>query len=243
MKNDFKEDLMKIFEMINLGLINYFIGIELRQQKKEIFISQNKYIETLLKKFKMYDCKFVATPLMTNEKPRKDDEASKVDASQYRSLIGSLLHLTAIRSDIIYASSLLSKFMQWPSQIHYGVAKRILRYLQGTKEFDIWYKTMTNSRLRILSWASKKQATIAQSIAELEYVATTESTSQAIWLGRILEEMGEQQEGPIVIYYDNKSVISLYHRSRGNQGNPIRETKLEAVKEVSEVLPSTSGTL
>jgi len=62
-------------------------------------------------------------------------------------LIESLLYLTTTRPDIIYATSLLSRFMQKPSQNHYGVGKRILTYLQDTKEFGIWYKTMTNSRM------------------------------------------------------------------------------------------------
>ena len=141
----------------------------------------------------MYDCKHVATPLVVNEKLQKDDETQKADASRYRSLIGSLLYLTATRPDIMYATILLSRFMQKPSQIHYGVGKRILRYLQGTKEFGIWYKTMTNSRIigytdsdwagskddmkstsgyafslgsGIFSWASKKQATVAQQLKQ-----------------------------------------------------------------------------
>jgi len=84
---------------------------------------------------------------VVNEKLQNDDGAQEKDASRYKSLIGSLLYLTATRPDIMYATSLLSRFMQKPSQIHYGVGKRILRYLQGTNEFRIWYKTMTNSRI------------------------------------------------------------------------------------------------
>ena len=147
MIKEFKEEMMKTFEMTDLGLLNYFLGIEVKQQKGGIFICQKKYTEALLKKFKMYGCKPVTTPLVTNEKLQKNDGALEADASRYRSMIGSLLYLTATRPDIMFATSLLSRFMQKPSQIHYGVAKRILRYLQGTKEFGIWYKTMTNSKL------------------------------------------------------------------------------------------------
>ncbi|RDX84293.1 hypothetical protein CR513_34673, partial [Mucuna pruriens] len=89
-------------------------------------------------------------------------------------------------------------------------------YLQGTKEFDIWYKIMMNPRMigyanrsRIFSWTSKKQAIVEQSTIEAKYVATTESTSQAIWLRRVLEEMGERQDRTIVIYYNNKSTINV----------------------------------
>jgi len=184
----------------------------------------------------MYGCKPVATPLITNEKLQKNDEAPEAYASKYRSLIGSLLYLTATRPDIMYATSLLSRFMQSPSQIHFGARKRILRYLQGTKEFGIWYTTKTNSELLgytdsdwagsaddmkstsgyafslgsgMLSWASKKQATVAQSTAEAEYVAAAKAMSQAIWLRRILEDMGEKQDEPTKINCDNKSAFAM----------------------------------
>ncbi|XP_019055636.1 PREDICTED: uncharacterized protein LOC109115759 [Nelumbo nucifera] len=95
----------------------------------------------------MEGCKMIATPLAINERFKKEDGSKKVDASIYRSLIGSLLYLTATQPDIMYATNLLSRFMQNPSQVHYGAAKMILRYLQGTKEYGIWYKSTTNSRL------------------------------------------------------------------------------------------------
>ena len=171
----------------------------------------------------------------------------------------------ATRPDIIYATSLLSRFMQSPSQIHFGAGKRILRYLQGTKEFGMWYTTEINSKLLgytdsdwagsaddmkstsgyafslgsgMFSWASKKQATVAQSTAEAEYVAAAEATSQAIWLRRILEDMGEKQDEPTKINCDNKSAIAMaknpVHHSRTKhiaiKYHFIRE--VEATKEI-----------
>ncbi|KAL0311965.1 UNVERIFIED_CONTAM: Retrovirus-related Pol polyprotein from transposon TNT 1-94 [Sesamum radiatum] len=78
----------------------------------------------------MESCKTVTTPLVTGQKYKKEDGSEKVDGSIYRSLIGSLLDLTATRPDIMFATNLLSRFMQSPSQVHYGATKRILRYLQ-----------------------------------------------------------------------------------------------------------------
>lgn len=95
MMMEFKEDMMKTFEMTDLGLMSYFLGIEVSQRNEGIFISQKKYIEGLLKKFNMYGCKPVATPLITNEKLQKNDGTPEADASKYQSLIGSLLYLTA----------------------------------------------------------------------------------------------------------------------------------------------------
>jgi len=236
MMKEFKEDMMKTFEMTDLGLMNYFLGIKVKQQEDDIFFSQKKYIEALLKKFKMYDCKPVTTLLVVNEKLQKDDGAHEANASRYRSLIGSLLYLIATRPDIMYATSLLSRFVQKRVQINYGVGKRILRYLQGTKEFGIWYKTMTNSRIigytdsdwagsiddmkstssyafslgsGIFSWASKKQSTVAQSTTGAEYVVVAEATSQAIWLRKIFKDMGEKQSGPTIINCDNKLAIAM----------------------------------
>ncbi|XP_019053106.1 PREDICTED: uncharacterized protein LOC109114621 [Nelumbo nucifera] len=115
MIKEFKENMMKTFEMIDLGLMHYFLGIKINQEEKGIFISQKKYIENLLKKFKMERCKTVATPLVTNERFKKEIDSKKADASIYKSLIGSLLYLTATWPNIMYATSLFSRFMQIPS--------------------------------------------------------------------------------------------------------------------------------
>ncbi|XP_042006029.1 secreted RxLR effector protein 161-like [Salvia splendens] len=223
MTKEFKEAMMKSFEMTDLGQMHYFLGIEVNQDEKGIFITQEKYTKNLLRRFKMEGCKPVATPLVTNEKFSKEDGTPKANAAIYRSIIGSLLYLTASRPDIMYSTSLLSRFMQDPSQVHYGAAKRILRYLQGTRDYGIWYTPESFSKLigytdsdwggstddmkstsgytfslgsDIFSWSSKKQDCVAQSSAEAEYVAAALTTSQAIWLRRILGYMGEHQENP-----------------------------------------------
>ena len=131
----------------------------------------------------------------------------------------------------MFASSLLSIFMQEPSQVHYRVAKRVLCYLQGTIDYEIMYKFGGNLNLigysdsdwtgsiddmkstsdyvflfgsRIYSWLSKKQSVVAQSTAKTEYVSASKATSQAIWLRRIFEDIGEKQKRGIVLYCDNK---------------------------------------
>ena len=114
----FKEDMMKTFEMSDMGLMHYFLGMEICQERDGIFLSQRKYTKSLLKKLKMYGCKTFATPLVTNEKLKMEDGSKKMDASQYQSLIGSLLYLAVTRPDIMHATSLLSRFMQSPTQVH-----------------------------------------------------------------------------------------------------------------------------
>ena len=108
MIEDFKRDMMKKYEMSDLGFLHYFLGIEIYQNEEGVFICQKKYAKTLIEKFKMKDCKSVATPLIVNEKLSKEDGSKEVDASIYRSLVGSLLYLTASRPDIMFATSMLS---------------------------------------------------------------------------------------------------------------------------------------
>ncbi|KAL0348008.1 UNVERIFIED_CONTAM: Retrovirus-related Pol polyprotein from transposon RE2 [Sesamum angustifolium] len=236
MIQDFKEDMMKTFEMSDLGLMHFFLGIEINQEKEGIFICQRKYTETLLKKFKMESCKTVTTPLVTGEKYQKEDGSQKVDGSIYRSLIGSLLYLTTTRPDIMFATSLLSRFMQSPSQVHYAAAKRILRYLRGTKDFGIWYKSTNDAklvgytdsdwagsvddmkkhiRLHFFTWVRnifmgfQETSYCGTILSGSRYIAAAATSNQAIWLRRILEDMGEKQEEPTTIYCDNKSAIAI----------------------------------
>ncbi|KAL1313805.1 hypothetical protein AAHE18_16G138600 [Arachis hypogaea] len=157
----------------------------------------------------MNNCKAVSTPLVHNEKLQKEDGFVEADASQYRSLIGSLLYLTTTRPDIMYAISLLSRFMQKPSQKHHGAARRILRYLQDVKDYAIHYKSTESTSgyafilgYGVFSWASKKQETVAQSSAKAEYVAAVNTTSQGIWLRKIFEDLKEQQEEPTTMLCD-----------------------------------------
>ncbi|XP_051143419.1 secreted RxLR effector protein 161-like [Andrographis paniculata] len=151
-----------------------------------------------------------------NEKLSSDDETGFADASKFRSLVGRLVYLTHTRLDIAFPVGLVSRFMHRPSKQHYGAAKRILRYLAGTRDYGIWY---TQSKDFILegftdsdwagfpddrkstsrncfsfgagpvSWLSKKQSTVALSSAEAEYVAA--ATAACVWLRRILEDLNQ----------------------------------------------------
>lgn len=261
MIQQFKKDMMSTYEMNDMGLLHYFLGIEVSQSKDGIFISQKKYAENILKKFNLLRCNSVATPLIANEKLKKEDGAKKAGPTKYRSLIGGLLYLTATRPDIMFAASLLSRYMQEPSQIHFGAAKRVLRYLQGTLDYGILYKAAESSKLigytdsdwagclddmkstsayvfslgsGACSWASKKQSVVAQSTAEAEYIAAAKATSQAIWLRRILEDIGEKQEKGTTLYCDNKSAIAIGKNPVNHERTKHIAIKYHFIKEAIE---------
>ena len=147
MIEDFKKVMMDKFEMTNLGLIKYFLDMQVRQSPGQIFFSQEKYAEDLLKKFNMLDCKPLSTPMATNEKLSKYNGQKKVDGSTYQSLVGSLIYLTNTRPDIVYAVSIVSRFMSEPSKANFVAAKRILRYIKGAENYGLLYKTEKDARL------------------------------------------------------------------------------------------------
>ena len=236
MVQSFKEAMMKEYEMTDLGLMKYFLGIQVKQTKGGIFITQEKYIHDLLKKFILESCKPVSTPMALNEKLQLNDGAEKADPKVYRSLVGSLIYLTNTRPDIVHSVSLVSRFMNEPSKLHFAATKRILRYLQGTKKLGIKYVKEENNELvgytdsdwagsfddrkstlayvfclgsKAISWSSKKQNSVALSSAEAEYISVNEATREAVWLRRILIDLQQKVEDPTPIFCDNQSAISM----------------------------------
>ncbi|CAL9003907.1 unnamed protein product [Prunus brigantina] len=124
MLEEFKQDMMQHYEMTDLGLLYHFLGMGVEQTDKHIFIHQKKYAMKILEKFGMRDCKSVAIPLVVNEKLCREDGSEAADESEFRQIVGSLLYLTATRPDVMFASSLLARFMHNPSKKHMGTAKR-----------------------------------------------------------------------------------------------------------------------
>ncbi|XP_057982378.1 uncharacterized mitochondrial protein AtMg00810-like [Malania oleifera] len=120
------------FEMSDLGMMHYFLGIEVVQSANGIFISQKKYVQDILDRFRMKDCNLVSTSTEFGLKLNKDHEGKKVDNTLYKQIVGSLMYLTVTRPDIMYSVSLISRYMENPTEMHLLASKRILHYLQGT---------------------------------------------------------------------------------------------------------------
>jgi hypothetical protein len=125
--------------MIDLGLLHYFLGLQVWHMADGIFLSYPKYALDFLARFHMSDCNSSPTPFHSGVKLTVDCDTPLVDVTLYCQLVGSLIYLTHSRLDLSFVVILVSKFMQNPHENHWKVAKRVLRYLQGTLHYGVFY--------------------------------------------------------------------------------------------------------
>ena len=133
--------------MTYLGLLHYYLGIEVDQKPKHIFISQKKYVGELLNKFGIQDCNPVSTPMEQNLKLTSNECSAFEDPTKCRQLVGSLIYLTATRPNINFVVGTLFRFMHHPCEGHWNAAKRVFKYLKGTQPYGIKYSKFSNFHL------------------------------------------------------------------------------------------------
>ncbi|RDY07861.1 hypothetical protein CR513_07964, partial [Mucuna pruriens] len=229
--------ISKEFDMSNLGRMRHFLGIEVIQSDAGIFICQRRYAREVLVRFNMTDSNPVRNPIVLGTILSKDEDGVEVDATKFKQAVGSLMYLTVTRPDLMFGVSLISRFMTNPKESHWATTKRLLRYLKGTTEHGIFYKTKgrkigliaytdsnyardlddrrSTSGLMFMmgygavSRASKKQPVVSLSTTEAKYIVATLCACQCIWLRRILEQLGAKEKDEIVILCDNSSAIQL----------------------------------
>lgn len=228
------------FEMKSLGEAHYFLGLEI-ENSGGYFVSQQRYAASILQRFRMRESNEVTTPMEPYPKLSKIEGKRLKDATIFRQIVGSLFYLTITRPDIAFSVGVVSQFMDQPCESHLVAAKRILRYIKGTQSYGLMYKESlafslsgfvdadwagdVNDRRSTtgfcfttgstaVSWCSKKQATVALSSCEAEYVAATMATQECIWLKRLLQEITHAFNCSVPIYCDNESAIKL-------AGNPV----------------------
>ncbi|XP_019229254.1 PREDICTED: uncharacterized protein LOC109210308 [Nicotiana attenuata] len=133
--------------MTDVGLMSYYLGLEVKQMEDGIFISQESYSKEILKKFNMLDCNLVNTPMDSGTKLSKIDEGEKVNPTFFKSLVGSLRYLTCISPDILFAVRVVSRFMEAPTSTHLKVTRRIHRYLKGMIDFGLFHSSSNDFNL------------------------------------------------------------------------------------------------
>ena len=148
MIEEFESTMTREFEMIDLGLLKFFLRLEVKQGETGIFVSQEKYAKEILKKYKMENCNPVSTPMEPSAKLSKYDEEERVDANRYESLVESLRYLTCTRPDLLLCVGIISQSMEESIYSHWKALKRVLRYPRNSVT---WVILLENKRLQV-SW-------------------------------------------------------------------------------------------
>ncbi|GJZ63395.1 uncharacterized mitochondrial protein-like protein [Tanacetum coccineum] len=126
-------------QMSSMGELTFFLGLQVKQKKDGIFISQDKYVAEILKKFGYTEVKTASTPMETQKPLLKDEDGEEVDVHMYRLMIGSLMYLTSSRPDILFAVCACARYQVNPKVSHLHAMKRIFRYLKGQLKLGLWY--------------------------------------------------------------------------------------------------------
>eukprot|EP00253_Pinus_taeda_P031242 PITA_31242 len=134
-----KEDLAREFEIKDMGLMYYFLELEVWQGDGETFVSQGKYANEILQRFHMDSCKPMETPLATNWRKEDATLGEEVDATIYRQLVGSLMYLVNTQPNMCYAVNNMRQAMVRPTKLFWRAAKHVLQYLRGITQFGLWY--------------------------------------------------------------------------------------------------------
>nr|GEZ07308.1 hypothetical protein [Tanacetum cinerariifolium] len=193
--------MQKVWVLFDLPNRKRAIGLQVKQMPDGIFISQNKYVAKILRKFGLHDEKSASTPIDTEKPLIKDPGGEDVDVHTYRSMIGSLMYLNSSRPDIMFLVCACARFQVTPKALHLHAVKRIFRYLNGKPHLGLWYPTNLPFNLvaypnsdyagasmdrksttggcqflgcRLISWQCKKQTVVATSSTEAyqdKYVA------------------------------------------------------------------------
>jgi hypothetical protein len=223
------------FEMSMIGELSYFLGLQIKQMKNGTFLSQGKYIKDMLKKFGMDDVKAISTPMGTNGNLDSDASGNIVDQKMYRSMIRSLLYVTASRPDVMFSVCMCARFQVSPRESHLKVTKRILRYSKHTQNVGLWYPKGARFELTgysntdyagckverkstwgtcqllgrsLVSWSSKKQNSVALLTAEAEYILASSCCAQLLWMKATLSDFGIKFK-QVLLLYGNKSAMKL----------------------------------
>ena len=241
---NFKSEIKKYWEITDHGPIGWFLGFEIKRDRKAktLSINQRAYIESMVEKFRLTNTKRVHTPMdpnvhySTQQSPSSISQVGRMKGIPYAEAIGSILWPTVVsRPDTAFAVGILSQFMQNPGQAHWEAVKRVVSYLDTTKDMWLTFGGNKNGLLEgycdadwasqphrhsisgysfhfgvgAISWSSKKQSIVTLSSTEAEYVAETHAAKEGIWLRSFIKEIMGIERDPLTLKADNQGAIAL----------------------------------
>ena len=261
--NKFKAEMKKMFSMSDLGLLSYYLGLEVQQTEVGIRIGQAAYAAKLVERSGLSDCNVCAVPMESRLKLSKESESPLVDAMEYRSLVGGLRYLMNTRPDITYAVNYVSRFLEKPKEDHRAAVKHLLRYVAGTLDLGVFYRRgrsdghqligysdsdyagdiddrkSTSGMLYCLgsspiTWNSGKQKVVALSSCEAEYIAAAYGACQGVSLAQLLKDLVGGKPGAPILRVDNKSAIDLAKNPVHHERSKHIETKYHYISKSVE---------
>ncbi|GKD59344.1 putative ribonuclease H-like domain-containing protein [Tanacetum coccineum] len=194
---EFEKIMHKKFQMSSMGELTFFLGLQVKQKEDGIFISQDKYVTEILKKFGFCDVKTASTPMKTHKPLLKDADGEDVDEHLYRSMIRSLMYLTSLRPDIMFADSPFDLVAYTDSD--YAGASLDRKSTTGGCKF---------LGCRLISWQCKKQTVVANSTTQVEYISASNCCGQVLWIQNQILDFGYNFMHT-KIYIDNESTICI----------------------------------
>ncbi|KXJ68982.1 hypothetical protein RP20_CCG000687 [Aedes albopictus] len=239
-----KRLLSREYEMKDIGDIKHFLGMKVERNLKEgrMKISQRNYLEELLRRFEMFECKPISTPMENKLRLRKGVEELRT-TKPYRELIGCLMYASlTTRPDISATVNYFSQFQSCPNEVHWVQLKRVLRYIKGSLEVGLVYqvdadvpvlmvysdadwandlvdrRSVTGCVFKLfgctVGWITRKQQTVSLSSTEAELSALCTAACHAIWMIRLLGDLGKKPTVPVQLFEDNQSTIRIAEDSR-----------------------------
>ncbi|GJV42292.1 putative ribonuclease H-like domain-containing protein [Tanacetum coccineum] len=191
---EFEKMMHKKFQMSSMGELIFFLGLQVKQKEDGFFISQDKYVTKILKKFSITDVKTASTPIETQKPLLKDEDGKEVDIYLYRSMIGSLMYLTSSRPDIIYLKGQPKLGLWSPKDSPFDlVAYTDSDYAGARLDRKSTTRGCQFLRFRLISWQCKKQIVVVNSTTEAEYVAASSCYGQVLWIQNQLLDYGFEQ--------------------------------------------------
>ncbi|XP_019176811.1 PREDICTED: uncharacterized protein LOC109172110 [Ipomoea nil] len=227
--------LSTTFKIRDLGPPGFFLSIETLALDGGYLLSQKRYMVDILKRAGMTDCKPLMTPAAVSHVTTSVSQPFD-NPTQYRRIVGALQYLTITRPDLSFAVNRLCQYMHSPTDDHWGLVKRVLRYVKGTLHYGLRLTPFASSAIHaffdsdwascpldrkstsgyavfhgsnLISWLSRKQRTVARSSTEAEYKALADVSAEVTWVVSLLRELGLHSGQPPTLWCDNLGATYL----------------------------------